>query len=445
MGVSSSVAWHGLDATFARPYISPDRLGPRPPPTFLEIRHMEDRNIIGIAQWVVAEALRGTDSAYLLDGFCARLIEAGLPLMRGNITQRTLHPVFQAFSIHWYEGQGVDRSSWERNVERAGENFKLSPYYHLMKESYPRMRVRLDGNETTGFPLLDGFRERGATDYLAVATAFEGEDKFGPVDGLLSSWTITGPGGFTDVQMGALENLLPVLAPAVKASTNFRIAKVLMETYLGRDAGRRVLRGDIVRGSVETIRAALWYCDIRGFTKTAESMPGEDLIAFLNDYFECFADPVHDRGGQVLKFMGDGFLAIFPVEEGADVCRLALDAADDALERVGALNEKRRAEGRVASDFYLALHLGDVMYGNIGTRERLDFTVVGPAVNEIARIEQMCRTLEQTVVVSATFAAAADHCTDRLVSLGRYALRGVKRPQELFTLVTEEDVARAAS
>ena len=406
---------------------------------------MEDRDIIGIAQWTVAEALRGVDSGDLLEGFCLRLIEAGLPLMRGNITQRTLHPVFNAFSIHWYEGEGVDSSSWERNVERAGDSFTVSPYYHLMNESHPRMRVRLDGNESTGFPLLDSFRERGATDYLAIGTAFEGEDKFGPVDGLMSSWTITGAGGFTDVQLAALDNLLPVLALAVKASTNFRIAKVLMETYLGRDAGRRVLSGDIVRGSVETIRAALWYCDIRGFTKTAESMSGEDLIAFLNDYFECFADPVHDRGGQILKFMGDGFLAIFPVEEGVDVCRLALDAADDALQRVEALNDARTKEGQVASDFGLALHLGDVMYGNIGSRERLDFTVVGPAVNEISRIEQMCRTLEQTVVVSAAFAAAADHCTDRLVSLGRYALRGVKRPQELFTLVTPEDGARDAS
>ena len=405
---------------------------------------MDDRDIIGIAKWVVAQSLRGIGSGDLLDGFCVRLVEAGLPLMRGNITQRTLHPVFNAFSIHWNDGEGIDNSSWERNVERAGENFTLSPYYHLMEKSYPRMRVRLEGNESTGFPLLDSFRERGATDYLAMAIAFEGEDKFGPVDGLMSSWTITAPGGFTDEQISALENLLPVLALAIKASTNFRIAKVLMETYLGRDAGRRVLRGDIVRGSVETIRAVLWYCDIRGFTKIAESTSGEELIAFLNDYFECLADPVHDRGGQVLKFMGDGFLAIFPVEEGSDACQLALDAVDDALQRVDALNGRRKEAGQVTSDFYIALHLGDVLYGNIGTRERLDFTVVGPAVNEIARIEQMCRTLDRTVVISAAFSAAARQ-TDRLVSLGRYALRGVKRPQELFTFLPDEEAERAAS
>jgi adenylate cyclase len=168
------------------------------------------------------------------------------------------------------------------------------------------------------------------------------------------------------------------------------------------------------------------------------------LIAFLNDYFECLADPVHDRGGQVLKFMGDGFLAIFPVEEGSDACQLALDAVDDALQRVDALNGRRKEAGQVTSDFYIALHLGDVLYGNIGTRERLDFTVVGPAVNEIARIEQMCRTLDRTVVISAAFSAAARQ-TDRLVSLGRYALRGVKRPQELFIFLPDEEAERAAS
>jgi adenylate cyclase len=182
----------------------------------------------------------------------------------------------------------------------------------------------------------------------------------------------------------------------------------------------------------------LWYSDLRGFTKIAESLPSEELIQFLNEYFECLVDPVHERGGQVLKFMGDSVLAIFPVDSGPDVCRTALDASDDALERVKALNVRRKADGLTTTEIYVAMHLGDVNYGNIGSRDRLDFTVVGPAVNEVTRIEDMCRTLEQTVVISSAFAEAAGGCTDRLVSLGRYALRGVRQPQELFTLVRQD-------
>ena len=401
---------------------------------------MEPTKTIEIARWLVGEGLRGTHERDLLEGFCEKLGEAGFPLMRGNIIQRTLHPIITGHGFEWNDdGNGVVQETWERGVTMSGKDWSDSPFYYMFDKSLTKMREHLaKTNEPTAFPLVNELRERGATDYLAYASSYAEQDKFGDADGMVSSWTARGGDGFTDAQIEFLEDLLNVMALAFKGAANFRIGRTLLETYLGRDAGRRVVMGDIVRGSVDTIRAVLWYSDLQGFTKIAESLPGEELIQFLNDYFECLVDPVHERGGQVLKFMGDSVLAIFPVESGPDVCRTALDATDDVLERVKALNKRRKAEGLTTTEIYIAIHLGDVMYGNIGSRDRLDFTVVGPAVNEVTRIEDMCRTLEQTVVISSSFAAAAGGCTDRIVSLGRYALRGVRQPQELLTLVRQD-------
>lgn len=401
---------------------------------------METTKTNQIARWLVDEGLRGTSEKELIEGFCEKLGEAGFPLMRGNIIQRTLHPVIAGHGYEWNDdGNGVIQETWQRAVDETGRDWGKSPFHHMLSRSIPKMREHLaKTNEPSVFPMINKLRERGATDYLAYMNSYAEHDKFGDAGGMLSSWTARGGEGFSDEQVESLEDLLRLMALAFKGAANFRIARTLLETYLGRDAGQRVIKGDIVRGSVETIRAVLWYSDLRGFTKIAESLPSQDLIQFLNDYFECLVDPVHERGGQVLKFMGDSVLATFPVEDGPDVCRTALDATDEALRRVQALNERRKADGLVTTDIYVALHLGDVMYGNIGSRERLDFTVVGPAVNEVTRIEDMCRTLEQAVVISSAFADAAGRCTDRLVSLGRYALRGVRQPQELFTLVRQD-------
>jgi adenylate cyclase len=261
----------------------------------------------------------------------------------------------------------------------------------------------------------------------------------------MSSWTSDRPGGFDDDDVAAIEILLPVLALAIKAETTAGIAHSVVETYLGRDAGHRVLSGEIGRGSVETIRAVLWLCDLQGFTKIADSTPRDELIPMLNDYFEAMVDTVHEHGGQVLKFMGDGLLAILNLDDGEDdqVCAGALDAAEEALARVDEVNQRRADEGLPVTEFSLALHLGEVLYGNVGSRDRLDFTVVGPAVNEVSRIEAMCRSLDQNLIISSTFAHAAMGCSERLISLGRYALRGVRRPQELYTLLSREDAEEA--
>jgi adenylate cyclase len=227
---------------------------------------------------------------------------------------------------------------------------------------------------------------------------------------------------------------MPFLGLAIKAASLGRIAETLVETYLGRDAGRRVLRGRIARGVADRIEAVLWFSDLRNYTRISDASPPEQIIPLLNDYADAIISAIHENAGDVLKLIGDGVLAIFPAQERSQACLAALNAASAARNSVGALNERRIGQGLPATDMYLGLHIGEVFYGNIGSKERLDFTVIGPAVNEVSRIAAMCRSVDQPVLLSAAFAASIADQPSPLVSVGRYALRGVKRPQELFTL-----------
>ena len=404
---------------------------------------MKASDIIDIARWIVERGLLGEAQYKLLKGVCERMLAAGVPLQRGYIAQPTLHPVIAAHGYQWRrDKEGDTEQTYARTGDVESKTWRRSPFYHLHDTGQTRLRVRLDvSNQPLEFPMLDELKEQGATDYLALTTRFREEDKAGPIQGMMSSWTSDRPGGFDDDDIAAIDMLLPVLGLAIKSETIAGIAHSVVETYLGRDAGHRVLSGEIGRGSVETIRAVLWLCDLRGFTKIADSTPRDELIPMLNDYFEAMVDTIHEYGGQVLKFMGDGLLAIFRLDDDGegDVCACALDAAEIALGRVDEVNRRRAEEGLPVTEFSLALHMGEVLYGNVGSRDRLDFTVVGPAVNEVSRIEAMSRSLDQNLIASSAFATGAQACSDRLVSLGRYALRGVRRPQELYTLLSRED------
>ena len=391
-----------------------------------------------IADWVIAEGLRGSAEAQLLAGICERMVAAGLRIMRANIGQRTLHPTVVGSDFEWRRDMGGPRQDdWRRDVPVSQEDLSRFPFYHMHINGLERLRVRLV-RPNADFPLLETLRSLGATDYLALTTTFGEGDARGPLSGFDSSWATDAPEGFSDADIATIEHLLQPLALSIKATSTYRSAKSVLATYLGRDAGNRVLSGEITRGSAETISAVLWYADLQGFTKIADSTSRDQLITMLNDYFGCMVEAVHEHGGHVLKFIGDGLLAIFRLDEDANVCSSALGAAEGAFAAVHALNARRAREGQATTKFYLGLHLGDVLYGNVGGQDRLDFTVVGPAVNEVSRIESMCRSLEQDLVISSAFAEAAGACTDRIVSLGRYALRGVSRPQELFTLAPKE-------
>jgi adenylate cyclase len=256
----------------------------------------------------------------------------------------------------------------------------------------------------------------------------------GNVREMFTSWVTDRPSGFRAEELALFERLQPHLVLAVGAVSNVWIARALLETYLGRDAAGRVLAGDIVRGRTQTTRKVIWYSDLRDFTRLTDRLPQAELLGLLNDYAEPLVEAITGEGGEVLKFIGDGILAIFGKREPEEACAAALRAWDQAQDAIELVSSARAARRAVISHPYLALHEGEVLYGNFGSRTRLDFTVLGPAVNEAARIAALCRSLDQTLIISEAFANTCGALRARLVGLGRYALRGVGRPQMLWTL-----------
>ena len=400
---------------------------------------MNNASATEIGAWVTTAGLAGLPEPDLLRGFCERLTAAGLPLARATVIIDTLHPVYEGRAFHWRRDPTDERLVVEygrigENTEIA-EGWRRSPFHNLLETGGSCLRRNLARGDPADFPRIEEARARGETDYLALIHRFASDAVIGEMDCVYSSWTSDAAAGFTDGQAEALARLVPSLALAIKCASLARIAGTLVETYLGRDAGRRVLAGRIQRGVAERIGAVIWFSDLRGFTRITDSAAPEAIIPLLNDYAQAIISAIHEAGGDVLKLIGDGTLAIFKAEEPHQACRCALEAERLARQRIEALNARRAAEDLPLTQAYLGLHLGEVFYGNIGSEERLDFTVVGPAVNEVSRIAAMCRSADQSVLLSSAFAAAAA-AEDRagFVSVGRYALRGVGRAQELFTL-----------
>jgi adenylate cyclase len=380
-----------------------------------------------ILDWLIGDARRLPDGPTLLRALCERLLEAGMPLARASFHIRTLHP--QLYGVGFYWQRGAD----DIRVFRAEHGILQTPQYQqspmrLLFEGAGAVRQRLDLPDADfdfDFPLLNELREQGLTDYVALPLTFSD----GKIHG--TTWSSDRPGGFTTEHLAQLYDLLPVFSLLLEIHLNRRIAINLLDTYVGRDAGERILRGQITRGSGQTVRAAIWFCDLRGFTELSERTDRDTLLACLNQYFDCMAKPVEEHGGEILKFIGDAMLAMFPLET-EQACQRALQAALDARAAMGKLNGERAARGEEALGFGIALHAGDVMYGNIGAANRLDFTVIGPAVNLTSRLEKLCRALGLDLLVSDTFAGMCA-CADYR-SLGTHVLSGISRPVEVFTV-----------
>jgi adenylate cyclase len=257
----------------------------------------------------------------------------------------------------------------------------------------------------------------------------------GQMDCFYSYWMTRRDGGFNDRELDALRDLVPVLGLVIKSAQQVDIVRTLGRVYLGRDASERVLHGKISRGVTDQINAVLWFSDLRGSTSITESIPPGEIIPFLNDYAQAAIDAIHDSGGDVLKLIGDGVLAMFTNEHLGHAKRAALRAEHRFRLNMIGLNATRGAEGRAVTSAYVGLHVGEVFYGNIGHDDRLDFTVVGPAVNEVSRISSMCRSVDRELLVSEAFREGLDMAGRRyLVSTGRFALRGIGRAQDLYTL-----------
>lgn len=389
-----------------------------------------------LSDWIVDQGLSTDELAPLIEGLCERIAALGLPLWRMHVSIATLHPTFTGFGGAWLRGRGFNLENYLRGDEEL-DRWLQSPLRALMESGAPRMRRRLEGPEAElDFPVLLEFRDQGATDWFAQLVRFGGERQPAGLPGMMLSWVADRPGGFSDDEIAVIERLVPRVALACYRITMVRVAENLLDAYVGVDAGRRILAGQIERGAATELSAVVFLADFRGYTRLADDTPAKTLLAGLNDYLGTLAETIEVHGGQVLKFMGDGLLAIFSLEgrEPSKVCNEAIAAAKSVLDGNTELTERRRRAGLPVMEVDIALHLGALMYGNVGSSGRLDFTVIGPAVNEAARIEALCEPLGEHLLLSDSFAEAADR---PLRGLGEQQLRGVARPQTLFALPAE--------
>lgn len=383
---------------------------------------------VAIAHWIVDQGLTGPSLADLLDGLCERLVGAGLPIRRAFLAMPVINPDLRAISLRWRAGGGgIARET----VPHVGvpDAFLSSPFWTMQQRGETFGRWRLGpGAPPTAHPVLDMLGDAGMTDYIAHLVSFDAS-RTRALEGCAISFATREPGGFSDEEVARLSAMVSLLGLAAYRFVTSDLLVEVLGCYVGRDAGHRVLRGEIRRGIGQSLSAALMFADLRGFTGVAEGS-GEGLVGRLGDHLAAMVEPVEARGGEVLKFLGDGLLAAFPIEDATAphaACAAALAAGMDALVRNRAVNLTYAGEPPLALD--VALHRGEVFYGNIGAGRRLDFTVIGPAVNEASRIEAMCGVLDRALLMSEPFALC---CGQGVVSLGRHKLRGVAEARELF-------------
>jgi adenylate cyclase len=386
-------------------------------------------DIAAIVDWLIDGAHSASTPDGVLAQLCNRLVDARVPLWRGAVFVRTLHPQILGRKIEWRPGIGATISEAPFGIfdTTAFQGSPVARVYEEVRAIY----LRLDKDVARDFPQLEQLRAEGATAYLALPLPFSNGEVH------VATWAMRQSGGFSDQQVAALETINAPLARVAEIRALRRTAANLLDTYVGNEAGARILAGHIRRGFSETIRAAIWLSDMRGFTKLADRVPPPALIELLNRYFDCQVPPILSRGGEVLKFMGDGLLAIFPLAAEADpgdVCRAALAAAGEMRSAVSALRDWPISTDTMAPRYGLALHIGELLYGNIGAVNRLDFTCIGPAVNLAARLEGLAAELRRTTVLSAAFAR---NCGTGIVPLGEFALAGFRAPQTVYGLADE--------
>jgi adenylate cyclase len=380
-----------------------------------------------VVDWLTDGARSATRSEDVLRELCHRMVTAGIPLWRAAVFVNTLHPDLIGRAFIWQAGLGVKISPAKYDILETDE-YRNSPVVAVYDTGQPIRRRLADGDCANDFPMLDELRSEGATDYVAFPLGFTDNTVH------VASWATQQPGGFTPRQFADLESVVAPLTRVAEIRALRRTATNLLNTYVGRQAGERILAGKIRRGFVEEIRAVIWLSDMRGFTALTERLPPQQLVDLLNRYFDCQVPAILDHDGEVLKFMGDGLLAIFPLTGGRDageVCRRALAAARQARTGIEGLGAPAGAGSGDAIRFGLALHAGQVSYGNIGGGNRLDFTCIGPAVNLAARLEKVAAQLGQTIVGSAEFAA---HLPEDFTRLGECSVAGFAAPQAVFGL-----------
>jgi adenylate cyclase len=386
-----------------------------------------------ITDWLIDGARSASSPTQMMAEACEGLVRAGLPLSRVGVFVRTLHPDIFGLSFVWRPGAEVVTGTADFDFQNSPE-FLKSPLLIVFREGR-EVRCRLDDPASKRFPFLDDMRKEDVTDYIALPLLF--------IDGSVhaTSWTTKRPGGFSEDELATLRRIVTPLARIVEIINLRRTSSILLDTYVGNRAGERILGGQIRRGHTDTMHAAIWLSDLRGFTALSDRLPAETVVDILNRYFDCQVSSIRTHGGEVLKFMGDGLLAVFPIAEQdgniQQVCSRVLEAARESRASVDAMNYPI-GEALERFRFGVALHVGRILYGNIGGGNRLDFTCIGPAVNLAARLEKIAGRLNRTIVASAGFAAI---CAGGWTDLGEFPIAGFSKAERVYGLLDETPAA----
>jgi adenylate cyclase len=392
-----------------------------------------------IREWLIDEALGNPDIVELFEALCMRISSVGIPITRARLFWPTLHPLFQAETVMWDKGEKAWLEQFVHQDE-ASDAWKKSPLKYLIEFDQAILRRELSGtNKLVDFELLEGLEENGFTDFIAMRTKLEGTS-FRTRDenensGIMITWATNSSGGFSDNDVDALSKLNRRFAVTCKVMIQSRISSNIAQTYLGTRAGGSVLDGQIRRGDGQTTNAVIWYSDLRDSTQLAETLPSQNYFDLLNAYFTATAQPIIDEGGEILDFIGDAVLGIFPYQNAKRLKR-AVDSAHKALisscTMAEQLNIERRENGLKEFNFGIGINIGEVMFGNIGVPSRLAFSVIGPAVNEAARIEALSKVRDRKILAGKEF---ANFNPEGWQSLGEQKLKGVATPIEVFEYV----------
>lgn len=390
---------------------------------------MNTAELQNLTDWLIDGARSAMDPSRMMSETCERMVAAGLPLWRVGVFVRTLHPDIYGRNFVWKPGAEVEIGSVDFKILESPD-FISSPLIIVFQQGL-EVRARTSDPSSNRFPIVEELRADGVTDYIALPLPF--------IDGTVnaSSWTTRQPGGFTEEQLVALRKIVKPLARVIEIISLGRTAASLLDTYVGNRAGERILGGQIRRGHTETMNAAIWLSDLRGFTSLSDRVPAETVVEILNLYFDCQVAAIRSHGGEVLKYMGDGLLAVFPIDEyvgdSQQVCSRVLEAAHESRVSVA---EMQYTIGDVVERFRfgVALHVGRILYGNIGGGNRLDFTCIGPAVNLAARLEKIAGRLHRTIVASEGFAGI---CSGGWSDLGQFPIAGFSKDQRVYGLVEE--------
>jgi adenylate cyclase len=379
-----------------------------------------------LSAWLIREGRLLPDNSVLLGRFCEQVAAQDVPIDRVSLHQRAFHPQYRGVSRIWRPGQPVEEKFLDHGIEKTATYIE-SPV-RVVTEDRERLDWRLDGNGLLPYPVLDELRDQGFTHYAIVPLVYVA----GTVNAF--SWATRRPGGFSAADMGLFDEVLPAYAAIAESKALIRFIGGILNTYVGEEAGRLILDGQVRRGDVRTITAALMLWDMRDFSLMSDRLTPRAVVRTLNQYFDCVIPSVREFGGEVVEIMGDGVLAIF--HQGAersatDACGSALAAARAGLAALAGHNNRHPTTDLRAG---VALHYGTVSYGNIGADNRLDFTVIGPDVNLTSRIERLCRSLDRSLLMSEAFAATLDA---PMWEIGAFELRGFAKMQRLFELPPE--------